>query len=199
MIFSVKSVSGMYWVFYPDYRLQILFSFSILPPGMRHSQFVSSDGKGAHPGSRFLRHSHKQQSSHDLNANLNNLHIEEPEHCPTTSTSLAVDSNRSLHEKEHIGLMKDNLPSSSGELCPQGTDSTAAVERQGFHFVRSDNSFCFTFADPNESDGKCTEKIEHQGAGNIVDEQKTESAISSKNFYKLEKSDNDFCFKFGDS
>ncbi|XP_035828573.1 uncharacterized protein LOC101845277 isoform X2 [Aplysia californica] len=179
-----------------DYRKKMREAEKKSLSGMRHSQFVSSAGKGAHTGSRFLRHSHKQQSSHDLNANLNSLHIEDSEHCPPDSTSLAVNSNRSFHENEQI---KENLPSTSGEPDPQENDLAAAVIGQTFHFVRSDNSFCFGFEDPNVSDGKSAEKIEDLGSENIVDEEKTISAMSSKNFYKLEKSENDFCFNFGGS
>jgi len=187
-----------------DYRKKMREAEKKSLSSMRHSQFVSPAHQRINSRSRFLRHSHKQQSSRDaLNADLNSLHIGDGDTaCTPASACSAVNSSESFVQGTSSEQLGQSLPSSSGDCGQTVNNNATASVSHNFHFVRSDNTFCFSFDNPNmivSNVSNTTEDSEEVSSESVADQKKTDEVPVAKNFYQLEKSDNAFCFNFGGS
>jgi len=168
-----------------DYRKKMKDEEKKSLSGMHHSKFTQSAGLKATSGSKFLRHSHSHQSRNNLD--FNKLHIEEPLNQPLSSNqnNSNQDDNAKLFDSNQKGV----------------------TIKTPFHFIPSNNSFCFSFDDIGDKNSdlstkedesvKCTEaNVDIKNS--MKNDKRTENSSESTSF-KFEKSDNSFSFGFDDS
>jgi len=180
-----------------DYRKKMKDAEKKSLSGMQHSKFVESTSLKAPSGSRFLRHSHTQQSRNNLDSNLNSLHIADSYIDITTTPSLtSISSNQ----------VEKGSPSISKIIVKDQERDKPTEKHSNFHFVPSNNSFSFSFGaiqatgnalekEAEKDEFKPKEETDAINAGEV----KSATNTSTKNFFNFEKSENSFSFGFNGS